>query len=137
MLKRIKYYTMSSLNRETAPAYNIKVYNLGLTSEEQNKLYSLMEHIGAYDLLNEAIEDFNAENIDFGYVAGINGRSGGYLVLYKKDTNAGFEAKDVPPQVLRNFRALALRIRKDAKWLAKNAKIRTVQKVINEQIVEY
>lgn len=83
-LKLIKYYTMNSWNRETAPAYNIKLYNIGLNNEEQEKLLEFMQYENAYDFLNAAIEEFNAENIDQGFVAGINGRSGGYLVLYKK-----------------------------------------------------
>lgn len=136
-LKLIKYYTMNSWNRETAPAYNIKLYNIGLNNEEQNKLLDFMQYENAYDLLNEAILDFNEENSAAGFEAGINGRSGGYLVLYKKGTMRGFEAEDVPPQVLQNFEQLALRIVDEARWLAREARVVTVERVIQTKELAY
>jgi hypothetical protein len=57
----------------------MKIHKLGLTREECNKLYELMECSGAYDEINDLIECFNRASE---YQVGFNGRQGGYLVLY-------------------------------------------------------
>lgn len=121
MLKRIKYYTMNSWNGETAPAYNMKVYNIVSDSKIRSKIYELMDCDDFWEEINLLVRDFNFEQKS--YRAGFNGRSGGYLVLYKKGSCAGFEAKDVPSEVLKAFRRLALDIRATAIYLAKNAKV--------------
>lgn len=132
MLKRIKYYTMNSWNRETAPAYNMKIYNLGYSQEVENRLYEMMYLPGFYDEINFLISDFEYENP--GYSAGFNGRSGGYLVLYKKNSCKGFEASEVDSEVLKNFRRLALAIRAQAKYQAENGRIESVEVVTNKNI---
>lgn len=80
-LKRIRYYTMNSWNLSTAPAYNLKIYNV-IDRSLQDRVYELMEAEGFYDSGNELIAEFDREN-DYRYQAGFNGRSGGYLVLYQ------------------------------------------------------
>ena len=80
-LKRMRYNTMNSWNRSTAPAYNLKVHNV-VDSKLQDKVYELMECEGFYDEINDMIADFDREN-DYSWQAGFNGRSGGYLVLYR------------------------------------------------------
>lgn len=120
MLKRITYYTMNSWNQQSAPAYNMKVYNIVSDSNLRSKIYDLMDTHEFWDNINQCIYDFDSEMSDFGYTAGFNGRSGGYLVLYKKNSCAGFDAKDVPVQVLKAFRKLALDIRATAIYLAKH-----------------
>lgn len=132
MLKRIKYYTMNSWNRETAPAYNMKIYNLSYSQEVKNRLYEMMNLPGFYDEIEFLISDFEQENP--GYNAGFNGRSGGYLVLYKQGTSKGFEAKDTPAEVLKNFRRLALEIRTQAKYQAENGRIESVEVVTNKNV---
>jgi hypothetical protein len=114
---------MNSWNNQTAPAYNMKIYNLGFSRDVQNKLYDLLCCENAYDVINMIVEDFDAAMRDYGYSAGFNGRSGGYLVLYKNGTCAGFEAKDVPGPVLRAFRRLALDIRAQAKYMAEHCEV--------------
>jgi hypothetical protein len=121
MLKRIKYYTMNSWNGMTAPAYNMKVYNIVADSKIRSKIYELMDCDDFWEEINQLVRDFNFEQKS--YSAGFNGRSGGYLVLYKNGSCAGFEAKDVPSEVLKAFRRLALDIRATAIYLAKNAKV--------------
>lgn len=79
-LKRIRYYTMNSWNLSTAPAYNLKVYNV-IDNDLQNKVYELMESDYFYDDINWMIEEFDRE-FNYEWQAGFNGRSGGYLVLY-------------------------------------------------------
>jgi hypothetical protein len=72
---------MNSWNLSKAPAYNLKVYNV-IDNKLQNKVFELMDTENFYDDINLLIADFDREN---GYLwqAGFNGRSGGYLVLYK------------------------------------------------------
>ena len=80
-MKRIMYYTMNSWNLSKAPAYNLKVYNV-IPKKYQDKVYDLMEIDGFYDGINALIGDFDSE-WDYKWQAGFNGRSGGYLVLYR------------------------------------------------------
>lgn len=80
-LNRIRYNTMNSWNNATAPAYNLKIYNV-IDQDLQNKVFELMESDNFYDEINQLIKDFNSEQ-NYTFQAGFNGRSGGYLVLYK------------------------------------------------------
>jgi hypothetical protein len=80
-LKRMRYNTMNSWNQSTAPAYNLKVHNV-IDRELQDKVFELMDCEGFYDEINGMIADFDREN-DYSWQAGFNGRSGGYLVLYR------------------------------------------------------
>ena len=167
-LKRIRYNTMNSWNQSTAPAYNLKIYNV-IDKDLQSKAYELMECESFYDDINLLISDFNIKQ-DYIYQAGFNGRSGGYLVLYKGGrkkseyksicTSCGqrnftsieetgkkcgkcgeekridkefydvfsypgksIENQEVPSQVLKDFRQLAIDIVKTVEYMAKNFKI--------------
>jgi ribosomal protein S27AE len=80
-LKRMRYDTMNSWNQSTAPAYNLKVHNV-IDRELQDKVFELMDCEGFYDEINGMIADFDRGN-DYSWQAGFNGRSGGYLVLYR------------------------------------------------------
>lgn len=83
-----RYYTMNSWNRSTSYANNVKLYNLGLTSEELDKAFEILEaecnedfDTSEYDLNQHLLfEDFYHKT---GYKAGFNGRSNGYVVLYE------------------------------------------------------
>ena len=172
ILNRIRYYTMNSWNLSKAPAYNLKVYNV-IDNKLQDKVFELMDTENFYDDINLLIADFGREN---GYLwqAGFNGRSGGYLVLYKgtcekkiifkeeefkKDNGyngrvhadnygwksykeakeqgllnktilktgtyagKGIEDNEVPKEVLKKFRQLAIDIVKTAEYMAKNNKV--------------
>ena len=77
-----RYNTMNSWNCSTSYANNVKVYNLDLSDEQENKLYSMMEVDEFYDLINNDLMLFALEH-DYRWQVGFNGRSGGYLVLYK------------------------------------------------------
>ena len=88
-LKRTRYHTMSSWNNSTAPAYNLneishnEVHNV-VDNNLQGKVFEMLE-LETDDLhyeFGELISEFNCEN-DYKWQAGFNGRSGGYLVLYK------------------------------------------------------
>lgn len=83
-----RYDTMNSWNRACSYANNMKIYNLGLTSEQESRLFDIMECEGAYETVNDLIDKFDAES-NCEWQAHFNGRSGGYLVLYSgglKDT---------------------------------------------------
>ena len=172
-LKRMRYNTMNSWNQSTAPAYNLKVHNV-IDRELQDKVFELMDCEGFYDEINGMIADFDRGN-DYSWQAGFNGRSGGYLVLYRggkktkhltkedfKSDNGyngrvyvsdrygwknyeeakklnlvdreiitsiyskpGLEIEDneVPGNVLRAFRKLAVMIVKHVEYMVKNASI--------------
>lgn len=80
--EHFRYSTMNSWNRSTSYANNVKVGNIGLTHEQDMKLYDIMETEGAYDSINDLIWQFGFDH-DWKWQVGFNGRSGGYLVLYK------------------------------------------------------
>jgi len=123
---------MNSWNLSKAPAYNLKVYNV-IDNKLQNKVFELMDTENFYDDINLLIADFDREN---GYLwqAGFNGRSGGYLVLYKggkREDNSTFtypgkaiEDNEVPVEVLKKFRQLAIDIIKTVEYMAKNYNIK-------------
>lgn len=132
-LKLSRYYTMNSWNRETAPAYNLKIYNV-IPAEFRNKVYEIINFDEYWLDVKMLISEFE-KRTDFEYTAGFNGRSGGYLVLYglkKQYTDVGIEyivsyasidVKDVPKPVLREFRILAENIVNLAIEYAKNYEI--------------
>lgn len=82
-----RYYTASSWNRSMSYAHNIKLYNLRLPKEVEDKAWALLEAEGMYDSLNAIMSEFD-KSCDYEYQAGFNGRSGGYIVMYK-----GFKEK--------------------------------------------
>lgn len=77
-----RYDTMNSWNQATSYACNMKVYNLGLDNDVTNKLYELIQVDEFYESLSSLKWDF-ADNHSDEWQAGMNGRSGGYLVLYQ------------------------------------------------------
>ncbi len=79
--KHFRYFTMNSWNRSKSYARNIKIYNLGLTGEQENKAYELLDAQGTFDSISDIIHGFN-ERHDHQFQIGFNGRSGGYMVLY-------------------------------------------------------
>lgn len=80
-----RYNTMNSWNNSTSFANNMKIYNLGIDKDIEDKLHELLFDDCESDLsfyINSLIEDFEEKT---GYSAGFNGRSGGYLVLYQME----------------------------------------------------
>ncbi|PZP55883.1 MAG: hypothetical protein DI596_10970 [Azospira oryzae] len=76
-----RYYTMNSWNRTTSYANRIKIPYLGLTQEQVSRAYDILD-TDYWDELQFVIDDFTSE-MDGNYTIGVNGRSGGYLVLYR------------------------------------------------------
>lgn len=77
-----RYSTMNGWNCSTSYACNMKLYNLGLDRETENKLWNLIQVPEFYDRLRDVINMFDQQH-DYLWQAGWNGRSGGYLVLYQ------------------------------------------------------
>ena len=77
-----RYYTAGSWNRSTSYANNLKINRIGLSDEQEMKLFDILDCEGAYDNVNDMIWEFGARH-DWRWQAGFNGRNGGYLVLYQ------------------------------------------------------
>ena len=77
-----RYNTMNSWNCATSYACNLKIHKLGLSNEIESKLYDLIQCQEFFDAQRELMDAF-AEDHQFRWQVGMNGRSGGYLVLYE------------------------------------------------------
>lgn len=80
--KHFRYPTMNSWNRSTSYANNVKVHKLGLSSEQEDKLYKMLDMSEFYTYINDLLDDFALEH-NYLWQVGFNGRSSGYLVLYQ------------------------------------------------------
>ena len=117
--KRIRYWTMNSWNESKSLAYNMKIYNI-FPIKYRHDIYALMDEPDAYSTVNCLISAFT-HKYNYKWQAGFNGRSGGYLVLYSGGVRDGrpycqpgldIEDKDVPAEVKKDFRKLAVDIYK-------------------------
>lgn len=84
LLKHFRYDTMSSWNQADSYACNLKIYRLGLERETENRLYDMLDTQEFFDAQRELLEDFGRK-YSHRWQAAMNGRSGGYLVLYQGD----------------------------------------------------
>ena len=91
------YYTMNRWSGVESLANNVKIYNLPLTREQQNKFFEIMGDEGTtqafYSLINFEICEFEQQNKFF--EVGFNGRSGGYLVLTPKGKYSSIISEDI------------------------------------------
>lgn len=104
-LNRMRYWTMSSWNQSTAPAYNLKVSNV-IDNDLQDKVFELLEAEHFYEGINRLIRSFN-RRMKYRYQARFNGRSGGYLVLYNGSGETRTIFKDSDFTEKNGFRAYA------------------------------
>jgi len=91
-----RYDTMNSWNKSTSYARNVKIYRLGLTHEQEMKAFEFIETSGALEYINQIMRDFEVDH-DHKWQVGFNGRSGGYIVLYK-----GFKELDTHTKTICN-----------------------------------
>ena len=78
-----KYHTMNSWNRSTSYANCIKLHHVDKPSDiDEDTWWLMLEIADWHEILSDLLEDFGRQ-YDFQWQAGINGRSGGYLVLYR------------------------------------------------------
>jgi hypothetical protein len=81
--KHFRYHTMNSWNRSTSYANNIKLYNIDKPDNVDNETWWEMLWITDWQQkLSDLLEDFGRQH-GWQWQAGINGRSGGYVVLYR------------------------------------------------------
>ena len=136
--KRIMYPTMNSWNEQYAPAYNMKIYNV-IPAKYWDRAFEIYSDeqlsFDVYNEFNLLTDEFNENN--YPYHASWNGRSGGYLVLYKENSCAGFTAESVPADVLKNFRKLANDIIKTAIYFCKLEIEETTETYTEERKVRY
>lgn len=78
-----RYNTMNAWNNSTSYANNVKVYNLGLTEKEDDILYYAIEDDFFYDYTVYPVLAYFNEKYSGRYSLGLNGRSGGYIVIYQ------------------------------------------------------
>lgn len=77
-----RYSTANSWNQSTSYACNMKIHHLGLNSSITDKLFELLEVEDFADAMH-ALRCKFAEEHNYRWQAHMNGRSGGYLVLYE------------------------------------------------------
>lgn len=82
LTEHFRYPTMNSWNQSTSYANNVKIFNLGLSGKEVDKLYELIEMNEFYDRIGILLNAYAVQH-NYLWQAGFNGRSGGYLVLYQ------------------------------------------------------
>ena len=81
--KHFRYHTMSSWNQSTSYANNIKLHNVAKPSDIDSDIWWEMMGISEWqEKLSDLLEDFGRK-YNWLWQAGINGRSGGYAVLYQ------------------------------------------------------
>ena len=81
--KHFRYNTMNSWNRSTSYANNIKLHNIDKPDDVDNNTWWEMLWITEWqEKLSDLFEDFGRK-YNWQWQAGNNGRSGGYVVLYK------------------------------------------------------
>jgi hypothetical protein len=81
--KHFRYHTMNSWNRSTSYANNIKLYNIDKPADvDSDTLWEMLGITDWQDKLSDQLEEFG-RNHNWLWQAGINGRSGGYVVLYQ------------------------------------------------------
>lgn len=87
-----RYPTMNSWKGCTSYACNLKITHLGLSSEEIDKLFDLIQTQEFFDAMDTLKQDFAATH-NYIWQAWMNGRSGGYLVLYQGElTLSGYRS---------------------------------------------
>ena len=78
-----RYDTMNSWNRSTSYANNIKLHNVEKPQAiDSDTWWEMLEITDWQKKLSDLLEDFGRK-YNWQWQAGINGRSGGYVVLYK------------------------------------------------------
>ena len=103
--EHFRYHTMSSWNQSTSYAHNMKIYNLGLERNITEKLYVMMQTDEFHDQLHDLMLEF-AKDHNHLWQAGMNGRSGGYLVLYQGERYPSGYKSYCPKCRQRNFTSI-------------------------------
>lgn len=81
LANHFRYHTNNSWNASTSYANKVKVQALGLTREQRDHAYALLDIEELYDTLHMLMLDWQEQHPEF--EVGFNGRSSGYVVLYR------------------------------------------------------
>ena len=82
LINHFRYHTANSWNGSQSYACNLKIDRLGLDSEIVNKLFGMIQVQEFFYGINDLLDDFNRK-YNYFWQAAMNGRNGGYLVLYQ------------------------------------------------------
>lgn len=89
-----RYHTMNSWNNATSYAHRIKIHNLNdLSQEDRDKCYAGLECAEAFIEFHNELCAFGEANP--GWTIGTNGRSSGYLVLYRCEGDKIYPGRSV------------------------------------------
>jgi len=78
-----RYATMNSWNRSTSYANNIKLYKIDKPADiDEDTFWEMLSITEWQNKLSDLLEEFGRSH-NWAWQAGINGRSGGYVVLYR------------------------------------------------------
>ena len=81
--KHFRYNTMNSWNKSTSYANNIKLHNVDKPDDVDNDAWwEILWTTDWQNQLSDLLENFGRRH-EWQWQAGINGRSGGYVVLYR------------------------------------------------------
>ena len=81
--KHYRYNTMNSWNKSTSYANNIKLHQIDKPEDiDSDTWYEMLWVTEWQEKLSDLLEDFGRRH-EWQWQAGINGRSGGYVVLYR------------------------------------------------------
>ena len=87
-----RYHTMNSWNLSTSYAHRIKISALdGLSHEDRDRCYEGLSCDETFDDFRWVLRQFEEDNP--GWCMGVNGRSGGYLVLCRRQDNAVYPGR--------------------------------------------
>lgn len=97
-----RYDTMSSWNRLTSYANNIKFHRLGLSSQQLDKAYAMLD-TDFWEEIRSPIDDFTHDQ-GHRYTICSNGKSAGYLVLHESHLELTGHLSYCPTCGQRNFK---------------------------------
>jgi len=80
--KHFRYDTMNSWNGSTSFAADVKIHHSWVPRELQDKAYEMLEMREPFQEIEDEFWMF-ATRYNYDYQMGFNGRSGGYIVLYR------------------------------------------------------
>ena len=77
-----RYWTMNSWNRSSSYANCVKIHRLGLTRDQLENAWEMLDMPQVYDTIHALFEEWAATR-QWRWQVHFNGRSAGYLVLYQ------------------------------------------------------
>lgn len=86
LTKHYRYSTMNACNRSTSYANRVKLHGLPLTQAQRSTAYGLLDVDEVWMQIRELMDVF-ADAHNYEWQVGFNGRSSGYIVLYKGGKN--------------------------------------------------